>query len=312
MSMQSTAGHFDMSQPDHLDRKAVANAARYMGKVAWPTVVLGLLFLIIYVTTVTLALTGLMSLMFAVPVVTLVTYLSYTVLHESVHGSIGGNGSLRWLNKAMGYLAAWITMIPFTAHRFEHMAHHRYANDEQRDPDFHMGNMGESVLAPFREALRAWSGQLSFYARHRWADAPVRQNLSLCLELSVAILPRLAVAAAGFWVEALALFVLAWILGAIILIYLFAYVVHRPHEQVGRYVDTSTILPPRSVLLRGALNWFWMFQNYHSIHHLFPRVPFYKYPALYEEIEDVMAAKGAPVYSLSAHGLEPEAPRFAG
>ncbi len=253
-----------MSTADHLDRQAVACAGKYMGNVAWPTVLLGLSFFTVYVTAAAMTIAGLLSLWFAVPVVTLVTYLSYTVLHESVHGSIGGNDrSFRWLNRAMGYLAAWVTMIPFTAHRHEHMAHHRYANDEERDPDFHMGNMGDSPLAPAREALRAWTGQISFYVEHRWADAPARQNALLCVEIAAALLPRAAIALAGFWIEALALFVLAWILGAIILIYLFAYVVHRPHEWVGRYVDTSTILPSRSPMLRSAVNWCWMFQNYH-------------------------------------------------
>ena len=294
-----------MSQADQLDRQAIASAGKYMGKVAWKTVALGLLFAVAYVTAVGLALAGLISLWIAVPFVAVVTYLSYTILHESVHGSIGGNDrSWRWLNKAMGYLAAWITMIPFTAHRYEHMAHHRYANDPARDPDFHMGGMGDSLLAPVRAALQAWVSQFTYYRKHRWADASPRQNAVFCLEIAAALLPRLAVIVSGYWVQGLALFVLAWIMGAIILIYLFAYVVHRPHDRVGRYVDTSTILPPESASLRAAINWLWMFQNYHSIHHLFPRVPFYRYEELYEEIEDVMAARQAPVYNLSMRGLQ--------
>lgn len=299
-----------MSKTDQLDRQAVRSAGKYMGKVAWPTVALGLLFVAAYGSAVASVLAGVLSLWIAVPVVAVVTYLSYTILHEAVHGSIGGNErSLRWLNKAMGYMAAWITMIPFTAHRYEHMAHHRYANDEERDPDFHMGSMRDSLLAPVRTALQAWVSQFIYYAKHRWADAPPRQNLALCVEVAAALLPRLAVILAGYWVEGLALFVLAWIIGAIILIYLFAYVVHRPHEQVGRYVDTATVLPPDAPALRTGLNWLWMFQNYHSIHHLFPRVPFYKYAALYDEIEAVMEAKQAPVYSIGVRGLAPAARR---
>lgn len=294
-----------MGKADQLDIQAVRSAGKYMGKVAWPTVILGLAFAAIYVAVVGLALAGHLSLWIAVPVVVAVTYLSYTILHEAVHGSIGGKErSLRWLNKAMGYLAAWITMIPFTAHRYEHMAHHRYANDARRDPDFHMGGMRDSAFAPVRAALQAWMSQFIYYAKNRWADAPPRQNLALCAEVVAALVPRLAVVTAGFWVEGLALFVFAWVIGAMILIYLFAYVVHRPHEQVGRYVDTSTILPPDSRLLRTGVNWAWMFQNYHSIHHLFPRVPFYKYAELYEDIKDVMEVKQAPVYSMGIRGLE--------
>ena len=123
------------------------------------------------------------------------------------------------------------------------------------------------------------------------------------------MLPRLAVILSGYWLEGLALFVLAWLLGAIMLIYLFAYVVHKPHDRIGRYVDTATILPPEFAPMRLALNWFWLFQNYHSIHHLFPRVPFYRYEELYEEIEPVLEASSSPVYKLTLHGLQRETHR---
>jgi len=299
-----------VSKTDLLDRKAVASARQYMGMVAWPTIILGLMLGASYIATVVMALTGLLSLWLAVPLVAALTYFSYTILHESVHGSITGNDrSLRWLNKALGYMAAWIVMIPLTAHRHEHTAHHRHANDEAGDPDFHVGNMRSSFLAPVHAALRAWVSQFSYYGKNRWTDAPPRQNLYLCLEVTAALLPRLAVLLAGYWVEGLALFVGGWLIGAIVLLYLFAYVVHRPHEQVGRYLDTSTILTPGP--LGTLLTWLWLFQNYHSIHHLFPRVPFYHYAKLYKEIEEIMAAKGAPVYRATVFGLEPLSPELA-
>ena len=294
-----------MSKTDRLDRQAVRSASKYMGKVAWITVILGLLFAAVYVAVVGLALAGLVSLWIAVPIAAVVTYLSYTILHESVHGSITGNHkSLRWLNKVLGFVAAWITMIPLTAHRYEHIAHHRYANDEALDPDFHVGRMRDSLLAPLGAALRAWVSQFSYYKENRLSKAPAREKVQLGLEVIFALGPRLAIIVAGYWVEGLALFVLAWLIGAISLLYLFAYIVHRPHEQVGRYLDTATILPPESAPLKSALNWFWLFQNYHSIHHLFPRVPFHKYAELYEEIEDVMEAKHAPIYNISIRGLK--------
>jgi beta-carotene hydroxylase len=281
-----------------------------MGEVAWPTIVLGVALGMSYVSTVVLAFAGLLSLWLAVPLVSLLVYLSYTVLHDSVHGSItGSNQSLRWLNRALGYMAAWIVMIPLTAHRYEHMAHHRHANDEVNDPDFHVGQMRNSLPAAIAAALRASVRQFSYYAEHRWAIAPTRQNVILCLEVAAALLPRLGAMAAGYWVEGLALFVVAWLIGAIVLLYLFAYIVHRPQERVGRYLDTSTILLPRA--LHTPLTWLWMFQNYHSIHHLFPRVPFYKYAELFEDIEELMDAKGAPVYRMTLRGLEPSSARLA-
>ncbi|MEM6819160.1 MAG: fatty acid desaturase [Pseudomonadota bacterium] len=293
-----------MNTMDQLDRQANVSARKYMGRVAWPTVALGLVLAITYLGAIALTLAGALALWIAVPVVAVLTYHSYTILHDAVHGAIGGsNKSYRWLNRAMGYLAAWITMIPFTAHRHEHVAHHRYANDPARDPDYHMGGMTDSWLAPLRISLQSWFSQFTYYAKDVWRDASPRQNAILCIEVAAALLPRLAVILSGFWVQGLALFVLAWMIGAMILIYLFAYLVHRPHDQIGRYVDTATILPPASEPLRSAVNWFWLFQNYHTIHHLFPRVPFYQYAKLYDEIEHVLEAKGAPVYKVGARGL---------
>jgi len=299
-----------VTNSDVLDQRALASARQYMAKVAWPTVILGSFVGVAYIATVAMALTGLLPLWLAVPIVAALTYASYTVAHESVHGSISGNhGSLRWLNKALGYMAAWILMIPLTAHRHEHMAHHRHANDPVHDPDFPVAKMQNSLPAAARAAVEITIGQFSHYFKHRWKKAPVKQNLVMCLEVAAAMIPRLAVLLSGYWVEGLVLFVLAWLIGVVVLLYLFAYIVHRPHEQMGRYADTSTIL--LSGPLGTLLTWLWLFQNYHSIHHLFPRVPFYHYPKLYKEIEEIMVAKGAPVYRVTARGLEPLSPGLA-
>jgi beta-carotene hydroxylase len=281
-----------------------------MGMVAWPTIILGVVLGASYITTVVMALTGFLALWVAVPLVAVLTYASYTILHESVHGSITGNDqSLRWLNKTLGYMAAWIVMIPLTAHRHEHTAHHRYTNDATKDPDFHVGEMGESPLAMVRAVVRAIVRQFRYYSENHWATASSKEKTQLCIEVAAALVPRVAVMVAGYWVEGVALFVLGWLIGAIILLYLFAYVVHRPHEQVGRYVDTSTILLPQP--LHGLITWLWLFQNYHSIHHLFPRVPFYKYPQLYGELEETMLAKGAPIYRITINGLRASSPTVA-
>ncbi len=296
-----------MNSNDVLDQAALTSARPYMGGVAWPTVVLGLLVPAAYVATVALTLAGQLPLWLAIPAVALLTYLSYTVAHESVHGSItGSHSSLRWINKSLGYLAAWILMIPLTAHRYEHIAHHRHANDWAQDPDFPVEQMQNSVLAAGRAALQIIMGQFSYYFENRWDKAPAKEKFALCMEVAAALVPRLAVLAAGYWLEGIVLFLMAWLIGVMVLLYLFAFIVHRPHERQGRYVDTSTILLPGA--FGTLLTWAWMFQNYHSIHHLFPRVPFYQYPKLYKEIEGVMAAKGAPVYCVTVHGLQQRSP----
>lgn len=293
-----------MTNDEKLDLRALDSAKHYMGALAWPSIALGLAVGGSYIATVAMTLIGVMPPLLAIPLAAVLTYLSYTVLHEAAHGSISGSHtSRRWINEALGYMAAWILMIPLTAHRHEHLAHHRHTNDEHGDPDFGVEKMRNSLPSAAGSAIEVYFGQFSYYTKKRWPKAPTKQNLYFCLEIAVALIPRLALLATGYWAEALYLFVLAWLVGLTVVLYLFAYIVHRPHKQVGRYVDTSTILVPGP--LNRLLTWGWMFQNYHSIHHLFPRVPFYQYANLYTDIQDIMAAKGSPVYHLTGAGLSP-------
>ena len=144
-----------MTDANVLDRKALACARRHMTSVAWPTVILGLGVTAAYLATVGAVLAGVLSLWFAVPLVATLTYASYTVAHDAVHGSISGNHrSLRWLNRALGYMMAWLLMIPLTAHRYEHMDHHRHTNDPEKDPDYPVAGMRNSVVGAAKAAVQ--------------------------------------------------------------------------------------------------------------------------------------------------------------
>ena len=90
--------------------------------------------------------------------------------------------------------------------------------------------------------------------------------------------------------------VLANVAGVTLLGFLFAWVVHTPFEETDRYRDTATILLPKP--LHGPLTRLWLWQNYHAIHHLFPRVPYYRYDRLFDEIRPGMAERGAPIIEL--------------
>ncbi len=39
-----------------------------------------------------------------------------------------------------------------------------------------------------------------------------------------------------------------------------------------------------------------MFQNFHLIHHLFPRVPFYNYPKAFRSLKPVLDQEQAHIY----------------
>lgn len=292
-----------MKHTDELDQQARSTAQSYLGHFAWPTVALGLPVMLAYAYTPYAVVNGQLPFAAGLIAMMVLTYLSYTVLHDAIHGSISGSHkSLRWINEAMGYMAAWVLMIPLTAHRHEHLAHHRNTNQSEGDPDFVVADMGRSPLHAVRAAVRIVAGQYSYYMKHRWQLAPRDQNIKFCLEIAMALGLRLLFLGQGYWMEGIMLFAVAGIGGVMLLMYLFAYIVHRPHQSVGRYVDTSTIIAAGP--WNTPLTWLWGFQNYHSIHHLFPRVPFYQYRKLFGEIREIMIARGAPIYTLSLAGLQ--------
>jgi beta-carotene hydroxylase len=78
------------------------------------------------------------------------------------------------------------------------------------------------------------------------------------------------------------------------LAFLFDWLVHNPHEQpvTERYRATNAFLFRRA---HRTLTWLYLWQNFHLIHHLFPRVPFYRYETVFDRIRPLLNARGANV-----------------
>ena len=295
-----------------LNKTARDRARGLSGQIAWPTILLGVLVIPAYWSIPYLVVFKDLSLWLAIPLMVLLTYTAYTVLHESVHGLINGSHkNLKWLNEGMGYLAGTVLMATLTAHRPEHLSHHGNTNHGERDPD----KYAIQIVGSLREILGSvWDAiavQYREYMENHWNKASAATNLTLVTEVLIGIglrvLPFVLIFStnnpeieSGWW-RLLILFAVSGFIGIYVLVYLFAYIVHRPHTEKGRYKDTSTIIVPGP--LSKIVTFFWGFQNYHSIHHLFPSVPFYRYRQLFSNIAEIMDVMEAPVYRLTSRGL---------
>ncbi|WP_022978027.1 fatty acid desaturase family protein [Nevskia ramosa] len=276
-----------------LNKQAIAMAREYTGEVAWPTVLLVVLVLAAYIANLALFANGLMPLWAAIPVCGVLTYLSYTPLHEAAHGNIhGGQDCYQWLNDLCGYLVAPLISIPFSTHRVEHFTHHRYTNQPDKDPDFTVSGMRNGLLAVVLVGLRFLWMQNTFLFREYWATAPLRERVIYWAEVSVSIGWRVAFVLLVARESDVTLLLVGYLIGAYFTVYWFAYRPHHPYEDATRYRNTSSLIMPKWM---KPLEWFWMGQNLHSIHHLFPRVPFYRYHALHQRIEPAMRAHGTPI-----------------
>ena len=267
-----------------LNKDALAISKQYSGKVAFTTIILSLLVILIYPTVLFLfankVLTPLITILFLMGL----TFASYIPMHEAVHGNIGGNNSkLKWLDKLIGYMMAPIIAIPFTSHQKEHFTHHKNTNKDD-DPDVHIKNLFRSTKDFYKSTIQVIKTQNTF-VMNNYTKAEIL--LSIGWRISFIIYAGLI---------SVPVILLGWFSGAFLTIYLLSYLPHKPYKNSERWKDTNIQLFP--------VQWFENFifkQNLHAIHHLFPRVPFYNYRKVFEKIEPSMRIKKTPIVRIFDH-----------
>lgn len=279
-----------------LNKQAIAAARNHMGEVAWPTILLVAAVVAGFVANLWLFASGALSVWVALPVLGALTYLAYTPLHEAVHGNIhGGHEQLRWLNDLCGYLVAPLIAIPYASHRHEHFTHHRYTNQPDKDPDYIVSSMHRGLVPAIATVIRFLGVQNSFFARHHWSTASKKDRAIYSMEVLVSLGWRVAFVVAVDQPGTLSVIVLGYLLGGFFTAYWFAYRPHIPYQEPKRYRNTNSLIMPRWM---KPLEWFWMGQNLHSVHHLFPRVPYYRYHSLHREIEPILRAHDTPIVGI--------------
>lgn len=279
-----------------LNRQAVAAAKQYMGQVSWLTVGLVMVVLAGFMTNLALFASGILNPWVATLILAALTYMSYTPLHEAAHGNIHGkHDDLRWLNDLCGYLVAPLIAVPYASHRLEHFTHHRYTNQPDKDPDYIISGMGSGPLGAVMTVIRFLWTQNTFFVSQHWRTASLKERIIYCVELTLSLGWRVAFLALVDVNGAAWVVLLGYLMGGLFTAYWFAYRPHIPYKNPARYQNTNSLIMPTWM---KPLEWFWLGQNLHSIHHLFPRVPFYRYHALHREIEPILREQGTPILGI--------------
>jgi beta-carotene hydroxylase len=286
------------SLPDDF-RAATLRARSHESNIAWPTIILCVVVVAGFWGVAWAGASGALSLWWAVPINAVLAYAAYTPAHEAVHGNVHrvpgrAQSEGTWLNNTIGALAASALLHNFPMHQLSHLAHHAHTNDPERDPDHWMAVRGVA-----RVLLRATGLIGAHYAAEtklclaRKSDGRRRlliggaQNaiwLAAVAWLAYTYSPWRALAA-----SALAAWVGSWILA-----WAFDWLPHVPHASRERFADTRGTLFADTV--NGLMTKFFLFQNYHHIHHLWPRVPFYRYARVHAELESYLIAQGVPLH----------------
>ena len=262
----------------------------HIGGFAWPTIILFFLCIAIYAFCMYRLVFDHVFSMWVFFGVTFCAYVVYTPLHDAVHGAVTGmKPEHRWINEWVGFISAHVLGISFVSHRRTHLKHHRSTNHPEEDPDMVLAAKAPAQLIAiwFKALPKEWMFSASF---QQFSKSELRL---VQLELAAIVLTRLLliILCADLSITLCTLLV-GHVIGNAILVTLFAWSVHHPHSEQKR-MKTTTIYQARG-WLDIPLTLLWGFQNYHAIHHLFPKVPFFRYRILYQNLEGYLKAKDIP------------------
>lgn len=272
-----SASRLDVSKARAFDLKE--------GETAWPTLALFLAAAAVHALAAYAGIAGYAPAWLCVLVCGVMAYAQFTPLHDAVHK---GLSKRPWLNEAVGCLSGAYIFTPFEPFRLNHLTHHAHTNDPDRDPDFWVN--GKTWLGL---ALRC----ATLLEYHHFAYFKLNARLGRALVTGLGELFLFWAVFAGFcWAGYAKEVVLYWFLpaklGTAALGLLFDYWPHRPHTERGRMRDTAVIEP-------RFFDPFFLGQNVHLIHHLFPTIPWYRYRSALRALEPGIRAEGGPIWGLA-------------
>ncbi|MEC9369456.1 MAG: fatty acid desaturase, partial [Pseudomonadota bacterium] len=282
----------------------------YQGMVAWPSVFLGLGLVSAFLAVCALGATGVIPLWVGLILNSLILYAIQTPLHEACHGNIAGRDSrLMWLNHLIGYLCGACLLHEYRAFRHMHLMHHRDTNDEELDPD-HWVDVKHPLNVLFRCLTIVPYYHHFFFKRVALRpDQPTNFKVTVHVLAAYFVLYGIAywLSVFGYWREVLALWLVPHWLGSALIIYFFAYLTHQPHVTKERFRDTN-VFWVRGKVLEPLVNWTYLFQNFHLIHHLFPRIPFYLYGRVFRDLRPVLDRAGSRIFEFGRTAPEARPP----
>ena len=205
-------------------------------------------------------------------------------LHESIHSSVFAS---RWLNKITGFGCGIILILPPRYFNAFHMAHHKYTQITGRDPEllsakpttpgqYLLHVSGLPYLAAQTSGLvqRALSKTESFVPQKR--QQPIVNEARLFIAIYLGIVG---------WSMAnqSLLFLWTWLLPLIIgqpFLRLFLLAEHTGCPLVADMFNNT-----RTTLSNPLMRWLLWNMNYHTEHHAYAGIPFFRLPAANKLLE---------------------------
>ena len=204
----------------------------------------------------------------------------FAPIHETMHQTVFRS---RRANAVLGWLSACPSLLNWHFYTAFHLAHHRFTQDPERDPELSPlppsrldtyllrvagVNYWRARVAVIRDC---WRGDLSGYPYIPAAAAPkvVRSVRAMCLFMAALALGSAVLF--GWWAP-FAFWVVPQLMGQPLLrLYLLT-------EHTGCTLDANGLTNTRTTLTNRLMLLLMWNMSYHTEHHLYPSIPFHRLP----------------------------------
>jgi beta-carotene hydroxylase len=210
---------------------------------------------------------------YTLPLSILGIYTLFTPLHEATHNNISSNIHIN-------YRLGEIIIIPyffsnFKTFKYIHLQHHAHTN-KKNDPDYF------SRFGIF--SCMCMSIHYYYYYLHTSMTTDYYNNI-------VYIILRWFLVCISYYIGIISHIFILWIIPSFIgiglLSYIFDYLPHRNHEHIDTYRHTKMtdgFLTLNNKKGNNIISFITCNQlTYHHVHHLYTKIPFYKYKLFWEE-----------------------------
>ena len=265
-------------------------------RIAWPTLALAALLVSAHITLLIFGLLASTSPWWLTLPLGISAYFHYTPAHEAIHRNIVRSTRFDPLNGAIGWWSALLTGMTWPLLLRTHIAHHVHTNSP-RDPDaFVHGSLPRlfalAAVSVFTNLvpIPAWRliygtnspnlGYLDAWKIMPAAEWRLHQLVhgTMCLSVWAAVV-------FGYGAAVFALYVVPATIGRLLMGIFLSWLPHRPFIEGDRYALAT--------LHKGRLlAWASAGHSMHLIHHLWPRVPFYRYHRLYRRLAPLLHDRG--------------------
>ncbi|WP_370228412.1 fatty acid desaturase [Cognatishimia sp.] len=208
----------------------------------------------------------------------------FTLEHEATHKT---PFRAEWLNEAVGHVAGALILQPFLWFRYFHMAHHRFTNIPDKDPELLAGHKPDSKAAYVWHVsgMPYWIGMVkqlvgNALGRDPGDFVPRGARKKVMREAQILVGFYVAAAASIFVSD-----VLIWIWGVPLLLgmpFLRLYLL----AEHGRCAFVSNMFEnTRTTYTNRIVRFFAWNMPYHAEHHTLPNVPFHRLPEVHTRMQ---------------------------